>query len=53
MHEIIFTEAYTQRAIRFIRKHPQLRQQYEKCLQLLELNPYHPSLRLHLLLENY
>ena len=47
MHEILFTEAYTKRAIRFVRKHPQLRQQYEKCLQLLELNPYHPSLRLH------
>ena len=47
MYKIIFTEAYTKRAIRFIRKHPQLRKQYEKSLQLLELNPYHPSLRLH------
>ncbi len=47
MYKIIFTEAYTKRAIRFIRKHPQLRKQYEKSLQLMELNPYHPSLRLH------
>ena len=47
MYKIIFTEAYTKRAIRFIRKNPQLRKQYEKSLLLLELNPYHPSLRLH------
>ncbi|MFK5949198.1 MAG: plasmid stabilization protein [Methylococcales bacterium] len=32
---------------KFIHKHPELIKQYEKTLQLLELNPYHPSLRLH------
>jgi mRNA-degrading endonuclease YafQ of YafQ-DinJ toxin-antitoxin module len=46
-YKLIFTESYTRRAIRFICKHPEVRQQYEKTLQLLELNPFHPSLRLH------
>ena len=46
-YEIIFTESYTRRAIKFLRKHPELRVQYQKTLELLELNPYHPSLRLH------
>ena len=46
-HEIIFTESYTRRAVGFLRKHPELRNQYRKTLELLELNPYHPSLRLH------
>ena len=30
-----------------MRKHPDLLRQYEKTLELLELNPFHPSLRLH------
>ena len=46
-HKIVFTESYTRRAVRFLRKHPDMRRQYEKTLQLLELNPFHPSLRLH------
>lgn len=47
MYSLVFTEAYTRRAIRFLRKHPDMRLAYEKTLQLLELNPCHPSLRLH------
>lgn len=46
-YRLVFTESYSRRAIRFIRKHPEVRRQYEKTLQLLELNPFHPSLRLH------
>jgi mRNA-degrading endonuclease YafQ of YafQ-DinJ toxin-antitoxin module len=46
-YELVFTVAYTRRAKRFIRKHPELREQYRKTLELLELNPFHPSLRLH------
>ena len=30
-----------------MRRHPDLLTQYEKTLKLLELNPFHPSLRLH------
>lgn len=47
MYSLVFTESYTRRACRFLRKHPELRSPYEKTLQLLELNPFHPSLRLH------
>lgn len=45
--ELIFPDSYLKKARKFIRKHPELIKQYEKTLQLLELNPYHPSLRLH------
>lgn len=44
---IVYTESYLRRAAKFIKRHPELISQYEKTLKLLELNPYHPSLRLH------
>jgi len=46
-YRLVFTEQYTKRAARFIKRHPDLEKQYLKILQLLELNPHHPSLRLH------
>lgn len=46
-YKIIFTESYTQKAIKFLKKHKEIIAQYEKVLKLLELNPFHPSLRLH------
>ena len=46
---LVFTDSYNRRAARFIKKHPELGQQYLKTLQLLEANPFHPSLRLHAL----
>lgn len=46
---LIFTEQYTKRAARFLKRHPELRGQYLKTLQLLQANPHHPSLRLHTL----
>ncbi len=47
MAEIIYTESYIKRAKKFIKKHPELLKQYSKTLKLLEVNPYHSSLRLH------
>jgi mRNA-degrading endonuclease YafQ of YafQ-DinJ toxin-antitoxin module len=44
---LVFTEQYNRRAARFLKRHPELRQQYLKTLRLLEANPFHPSLRLH------
>lgn len=44
---LVFTEQYEKRALRFLKRHPELEKQYLKTLQLLVLNPYHPSLRLH------
>ena len=46
-YTLVFTEQYNRRALRFIKRHPDLKRQYLKTLQLLELNPQHPSLRLH------
>ena len=45
--KILYTESYNRKAERFIRRHPDLITQYEKTLKLMELNPFHPSLRLH------
>ena len=44
---LVFTEHYNRIASKFLKRHPELRQHYLKTLQLLELNPSHPSLRLH------
>jgi mRNA-degrading endonuclease YafQ of YafQ-DinJ toxin-antitoxin module len=46
-YTLVFTDQYVRRAAKFIKRHPELRQQYLKTLQLLEANPFHPSLRLH------
>lgn len=46
---LLFTETYTRSALRWLKKHPDLKSQYLKTLKLLEANPFHPSLRLHAL----
>lgn len=46
-YRIIYTPRYNKRAARFLKKHPEMTPQYEKVLKILELNPHHPSLRLH------
>jgi proteic killer suppression protein len=48
-YQLLFTESYLKIALRFLRRHPQLRRQYGKTLALLEANPHHPALRLHAL----
>ena len=45
--QLIFTEQYSRRAAKFLKRHPDAEAQYTKALELLELNPHHPSLRLH------
>lgn len=48
-YQLVFTDDYTRRALRFLKRHPALKAQYGKTLALLEMNPHHPSLRLHAL----
>lgn len=48
-YQLVFTQDYTRRVLRFFKRHPELRNQYAKTMALLELNPQHPSLRLHAL----
>lgn len=47
--QLVFTEQYNRRAARFLRPHPDAIGQYAKTLDLLQVNPHHPSLRLHAL----
>lgn len=47
--QLIYPESYIKGARKFLRKHPEVHNQYRKTLELLELNPFHPSLRLHAL----
>ncbi len=44
---LVFTERYTRIATRVLKRHPDMARPYEKTLALLEVNPHHPSLRLH------
>ncbi len=44
---LLFTEQYNRRAAKFVRSHPDAVAQYTKTLELLAVNPHHPSLRLH------
>ena len=48
-YRLLFTESYLRIAVRFIKRHPELKRTYAKTLALLEANPHHPSLRLHAL----
>lgn len=46
-YKIFYTKNYNKIAKKFIKRHPKMLPTYEKTLQLLEINPFHPSLRLH------
>ncbi len=46
-YNLIYTNSYIKRASKFVKKHPELISQYKKTLKLLEIEPSHPSLRLH------
>ena len=45
--QLMFTDQYNRRSAKFLKRHPDVETQYVKTLELLELNPHHPSLRLH------
>ncbi|BAS67685.1 addiction module toxin, RelE/StbE family [endosymbiont of Bathymodiolus septemdierum str. Myojin knoll] len=47
MIEIKFSDNYEKKAIKFLKKHKEIVLQYMKIIDLLENNPYHPSLKLH------
>ena len=48
-YQLVCTDKYNRSALRWLKRHPGLRQQNLKTLQLLEANPFHSSLRLHAL----
>ncbi len=47
MPKLLTTKTYERQLLKFKRKHPELRNHYAKILKILEVNPHHPSLRLH------
>ena len=47
MYKLLFPKRYKKHAQQFLKLHPELQTKYIKTLQLLELNPHAPSLRLH------
>ena len=51
-YELVFPETYIRRARKFLKRHPEIQGQYRKTLELLEFDPFHPSLRLHSLQGN-
>lgn len=46
-YNIVITERYEEKLAKFLKKHPELNNQYWNTITLLESNPYHNSLRLH------
>ena len=46
-YRLLYPDSYLRRAKKFFKRHPEVLGQYQKTLQLLEVNPYHPALRLH------
>ena len=46
-YEIIYTAKYERRLEQFLKKHPDVFTQYSKTIEMLKVNPHHPSLRLH------
>ena len=46
-YEIEYTQKYEKKLFKFLKKHRTVVERYKKTIQLMELNPFHPSLRLH------
>ena len=46
-YRLVFTDSYNKKAAKWVMKHPSLKDQYLKTLQLMELDIQHPSLRPH------
>ena len=48
----MITDTYKKRVKKFLKKHPDMLKRYGKALAIMELDPFHPSLRLHKLKGN-
>ena len=46
-YKVIVTDTYLKKLKKFLKKHPDILQRYIKTIEILEVNPHHPSLRLH------
>lgn len=46
-YRLIITDSYKKKLKTFLKKHPEVLGRYAKAMHLLEIDPFHPSLRLH------
>jgi addiction module RelE/StbE family toxin len=46
-YKIVITEYYFKKLKKFIKKHPEVLDRYIKMIEILEIDPFHPSLRIH------
>jgi len=46
-YKVIQTDYYFKKLKKFIKKHPDALDRYIKTIEILEIDPFHPSLRLH------
>lgn len=46
-YNIQLTEEYLKKVRKFIKRHKDMADRYDKTIQILRENPFHPSLRLH------
>jgi mRNA-degrading endonuclease YafQ of YafQ-DinJ toxin-antitoxin module len=46
-YKILITSEYLKKLKKFIKKHPDMLERYAKTFEILEVDPFHPSLRLH------
>jgi len=51
-YEFIITDEYKKRLKKFFKRHPDMIIRYEKAITILEIDPFHPSLRIHKLKGN-
>jgi mRNA-degrading endonuclease YafQ of YafQ-DinJ toxin-antitoxin module len=47
LYRLVITDSYEKRLKRFLKRHPEMFERYGKAMRVLELDPFHPSLRLH------
>ena len=46
-YKLVYDDKFIKKSVKFLKKHPKLKDRYYKTLKILENNPFHPSLRLH------
>jgi len=46
-YKLLITDSYLKKLKKFLKNHPDIFDRYAKTIEILETNPYHPSLRLH------
>jgi mRNA-degrading endonuclease YafQ of YafQ-DinJ toxin-antitoxin module len=47
MYKLVWTNTFSRTAKKFLKKNPDLKQEFERTLKQLEEDPSHPKLRLH------